>query len=322
MSDERPFVLKWRNSLLARSRQHRLRPSSSSTPSTSVKTRSLHPRFSPCSPATSTRSPSSSSSSPADPNLAFDPGSGWSYFDLTDVLRLHEVERSSVDSDIKLFLKTQLTEIIKNRSNCDFAGDWPSQQNIDALCKKAAGFFIYASTVIKFVSSQYHPPGKRLAVIISLPQDTSHEGKSGVDLLYTQVLQQASNDMGQDFYSHFKLVVGAVLLIFRPLSINTLSDLLGNCGTPSKIYSTLRTLHSLLLIPDSMEDSARIFHKSFPDFLMDPGRCTDQQFFIDPSIYHREILLSCLNVMKGRLKRNICELDDHVLLSEVGDLSI
>jgi len=239
----------------------------------------------------------------------------------TDILKLHEVERSSVDGDIKLFLKAQLTEITKNRSNCNFAGDWPGPQDIDALCKKAAGFFIYASTVIKFVSSQYHPPDERLALIISLPQDTSHEGKSGIDLLYTQVLQKASSNMDQDFYLHFKLVVGAVLLIFHPLSINTLSDLIGKCSTPSRIYSTLRALHSLLLIPNNMGDPVRIFHKSFPDFMKDPGRCTDQRFFIEPSIYHREILLSCLEVMKGRLKRNICQLDDHVFLSKVDDLA-
>jgi len=238
----------------------------------------------------------------------------------TDVLRLHEVERSSVDGDIELFLKTRLTDIVKNRSNCNLAEDWPSPHNIHALCKKAAGFFIYASTVVKFVASDHHPPDERLTLIISLPQDTSHEGKLGIDLLYTQVLQQAFSNVDQDFYSHFKLVVGAVMLTLHPLSINTLSDLLGNCGTPFKIYNTLRTLHSLLLIPDSMEDPVCIFHKSFPDFLMDPGRCTDQQFFIDPSIYHREILLSCLNVMKGRLKRNICELDDHVFLTKVEDL--
>ena len=240
----------------------------------------------------------------------------------TDVLRLHEVEQSSVDSDIKLFLKVQLTETIKNRSNCNLAGGWPSLQDIDTLCKKAAGFFIYASTVIKFVASDHHPPDERLTLITSLPQDTSHEGKTGIDLLYTQVLQQAFSNVDQDFYSHLKLVVAAVLLIFHPLSINTLSDLLGKSGTPSRIYSTLRALHSLLLIPDSMEDPVRIFHKSFPDFITDPGRCTDQRFLIEPSIYHREILLSCLDVMKGRLKRNICQLDDRVFLSEVEDLAI
>ena len=42
-----------------------------------------------------------------------------------------------------------------------------------------------------------------------------------------------------------------------------------------------------LLVPDSMKDPVRIFHKSFPDFLMDSKRCVDHQFFVDPSIYHR-----------------------------------
>jgi len=175
-----------------------------------------------------------------------------------------------VDSDIKLFLKVQLAGIIKNQSNCNIVGDWPSADDIDILCKKAAGFFIYASTVVKFVASQHYPPDERLVLITSLPQDTSYEGKSGIDLLYTQVLEQAFHDVDQDFYLHFRSVVGAVLLVSHPLSINTLSNLLGDCGVPSKIYSALHTLHSLLLVPDSMEDPVRIFHKSFPDFLLHP----------------------------------------------------
>jgi hypothetical protein len=239
----------------------------------------------------------------------------------TDVLQLHEVKPELVNNDIRLFLKTQLTNIIESRSNCNFMEDWPSSQDIDTLCKKAAGFFIYASTVVKFVECQYHPPNERLALITSLPEDTSYEGKSGIDLLYTQVLAQAFHEVDQGFYSHLKLVVGAVVLIFHPLSINALSDLLGNCGTPFRIYNTLRPLHSLLILPDRTEGQARIFHKSFPDFLMDSERCTDHQFFVDPSIYHREILLLCLNVMKARLKRNICNLDDYVVLSDVEDLS-
>ena len=92
----------------------------------------------------------------------------------------------------------------------------------------------------------------------------------------------------------------------------------------SDTSTTLRSLHSLLLVPDPDRtgDPVRVFHKSFPDFLTDPGRCTDPRFFVEPSTYHRDILLSCLKVMKARLKRNICQLDDHVFLEEVGDLSI
>ena len=237
-----------------------------------------------------------------------------------DVLRLHDVKPDLVNSDIKLFLRTKLADIVKNQSNCGLMEDWPRPQDIEILCKKAAGFFIYASTAIKFVASEHHPPDERLALIISLPQDTSHEGRLGVDLLYTQVLEQAFHDVDQDFYSGFKSVLGTVLLVSNPLSINSLTHLLGGCSTPSRVYSTLRTLHSLLLVPDNMEDPVRIFHKSFPDFLMDSGRCTDHRFFIDPSIYHREIMLSCLNVMKRELKKNICRLDDYVFLSEVDNL--
>jgi len=241
----------------------------------------------------------------------------------TDILRLHEVEPSSVDSDIKLFLRAQFIEIAKNRSDCNLAEDWPGPHNVDILCKKAAGFFIYASTVVKFVSSCHHPPNERLALIVSLPLDTSHEGKSGIDLLYTQVLEQAFHDADShdhELYSHLRSVVGAVLLVFHPLSINTLSDLLRNCGTPPKISTSLRTLHSLLLIPDNTEGPVRTFHKSFPDFLTDPKRCTIPKFFVDPSVHHKEILLSCLNVMEDRLKRDICNLDDHGVLSENKDL--
>ena len=241
----------------------------------------------------------------------------------TNVLKLHEVEPSSVDSDIRLFLKMQFVEIAKTRSDCNLMEGWPGPHNIDILCKKAAGFFIYASTVVKFISSPHHPPDESLDLIVSLPQDTSHEGKSGIDLLYTQVLEQAFHGVGShgNTYSRFRSVVGTVVLIFHPLSINTLSDLLRNHGTPSRISSSLRTLHSVLLVPDSTEDPVRIFHKSLPDFLTDPERCINHQFFINPSTHHKEILLSCLNLMKGRLRRNICKLDDNALLSDIQDLS-
>jgi len=238
----------------------------------------------------------------------------------TEVLKLHEVKPDLVDSDIKLFLKTQLTDIIENHSNCNLTEDWPSLGDLEILCKKAAGFFIFASTVIKFVASEYHAPNERLALIISLPEDTSHEGRLGVDLLYTQVLEQAFHNADQELYSYFRSVVGAVILVFNPVSINTLSKLLRACGTPSSIQGTLRVLHSLLRVPDHKEDPVCVFHKSFPDFLVDPRRCTDSRFLIDPSIYHREIVLSCLTLMKVGLKKNICELDDYALLSEVEDL--
>ena len=243
---------------------------------------------------------------------------------ITDVLRLHDVDRCSVDDDIKRFFRNRLGDIAKHRSNHDFTEDWPSSYEIDILCRKAAGLFIYASTVVKFIASPHHLLAERLALVISLPDSTTHVGKSGIDILYTQVLEQAFCDAGPDepeLFSRFKLVVGAVLLVFRPLSKKTISELVKGCGPPPHISNALRSLHSLLLIPGDETNPVGIFHKSFPDFLTDPGRCKDPRFFVDPPVHHIDILFSCLHLMKEKLKKNICRLEGCPTLDEVKDLS-
>jgi len=241
---------------------------------------------------------------------------------ITEVFKLHEVKPEVVDGDIKLFFHTQLTHLAKNRSDCDVAEVWPNSSDIEILCKKAAGFFIYTSTVVKFVALEGNPPAKRLALITSLPESTAEEGKSGVDQLYTKILEHTLHNIHTDNNQHhscFQATVGAVVLIFNPLSIKGLSELLGY--DTSDIRHTIRSLHSLLIVPENTDDPVLTFHKSFPDFLTDPERCKDNRFFVEPAVHHTEILLLCLKLMRERLKKNICNLDDHTVLSEVKDLS-
>ena len=240
---------------------------------------------------------------------------------ITEVFKLHDVTRSLVDHDIKLYLRTRLADIAQSRSDCDFTEDWPNPSDIDVLCRKTAGLFIYASTVVKFVAFRHRTPTEQLERIISLPQNTAFEGRAGVDPLYTQILKQAAADVesvedDKEIYSRFKTVVGAVLLVYNPLSAKALSDLL----TLPNISTSLHSLHSLLLIPENPEDPIHVFHKSFPDFLTDPSRCKDDTFLVKPSVHHTDILLLCLRLLREKLKRNICNLDDYAILSEVNDL--
>ena len=241
---------------------------------------------------------------------------------ITEVLKLHEVKPEAVDRDIELLFRTQLTSLAKNRSDPDLIEDWPSPSEIKVLCKKAAGFFIYASTVVKFIASEDDSPPEQLSLITSLPESTTEEGKSGVDQLYTQILQQAFSGVhpgNSQQYLRFQTVVGAVLLLFNPLPIMDLSDLLG-CRT-QYIHNATRSLHSLLLVPGTTEESIQIFHKSFPDFIMDPSRCEDGKLVVEPAAHHAQILLACLGLMEKKLKRDICNLGDYSILSEVGDIS-
>ena len=240
-----------------------------------------------------------------------------------EVLKLHNIERSLVDEDIRSYLRVHLTNIRNIRSDCEFPEEWPTPYDINILCKKANGLFLYASTVVKFVASKYHLPTERLDFLL-LPSQAAHYER-GIDLLYTQILERAFLDIDpseQEFYSDFRIIVGAVLLVFHPLSSKALSDLLGTCLREADDVSTiLDPLRSLLDVPDNEDDPIRVFHESFSDFLTDPARCKSQRFFVDPSIQHKDILFSCFYLMRERLKKNMCGLDDYAVLSDVEDLS-
>jgi hypothetical protein len=240
---------------------------------------------------------------------------------ITVVLNLHDVERPSVNEDIRLYFRTCLTEVKRRRRGCKFQEEWPSSFDIEVLCNKTAGIFTYASRVIEFIASEHHLPAERLDLILR-SRDAAHE--RWIDFRYSQTLKLAFRDAisaDQELHSQFRIIVGAVLLVFHPLSRKALSDLLGNCGTPSHISTILLPLHSLLDVPDGQDDPIRPFHESFTRFLTDRTRCKDKRFFIDTPALHKVMLFSCLDLMKGRLRKNICDLDDYAVLSEVENLS-
>jgi hypothetical protein len=86
---------------------------------------------------------------------------------LTQVFLLHEVEPSSVDEDIRLYLQEKLTAVAKRRSDFDLSDPWPCDQDLTALTKKSSGLFIFASTLARFIESEHHEPGERLQLIVT-----------------------------------------------------------------------------------------------------------------------------------------------------------
>jgi len=238
---------------------------------------------------------------------------------LTQIFLLHQVESSSVDNDIWLYLTQRLTVIAKQRSDLDLPNPWPCDNEVLALTKKSSGLFIFASTLIRFIESEYHDPNERLQLVLSTASGTMHEGRAGIDSLYSQVLLHAFfNVHEQVVFTNTRRVLGAIVLAFNPLSRKELSAILG--VTPALISTTLRHLHSVILVPVDEIKEIHVFHKSFPDFLQDPQRCTDPRFHIDPTTNHGGMALSSLNLMK-ELKRNLCSLPPFMMNDEVLDLS-
>ena len=237
---------------------------------------------------------------------------------ITQIFLLHEVELSDVNEDIRLFLQEKLTAIAKRRSDFDVSNPWPCDQDLTTLTKKSSGLFIFASTVARFIGSEHHELDERLQLIIMPSDSTIHEGGAGIDPLYTQVLEHAFSGINETtVFSNLRGVLGTVILAFNPLSRKQIEKILG--VSARLITTTLRHLHSVLLVPIEDSKEIRVFHKSFPDFLQDHNRCSNPKFLIDTPTHHGDIALGCLELLK-MLKSNPCDLPDFVMNQDVANL--
>ena len=186
------------------------------------------------------------------------------------------------------------------------------------LTKKSSGLFIFASTLVRFIESEHHDPSERLQLVLSEASGTTHEGREGIDFLYSQVLLLAFSDArGEEVFTNVRRVLGAIVLAFNPLSRRDLSRILGVSRT--LVSTTLRHLHSVILVPADEHKEIRIFHKSFPDFLQDENRCTNHRFRVAPEVHHGDMVLGCLELVK-ELKRNPCSLPPFTMNRDARDL--
>ncbi|KAF9642494.1 hypothetical protein BDM02DRAFT_2077964, partial [Thelephora ganbajun] len=239
----------------------------------------------------------------------------------TDVFVLHEVESSRVDSDIRLFFRHSFSGIADRRGGRD---DWPTEEQLNLLCERAAGLFVYAVATVQFIDRTTKNPEKQLDRLLQLPESTVYEGKvklredMTLDSLYVSILQEAFGDDDPGDDPTVRSVLGAVVLAANPLSPSAISALLG--FDTEDVFPLLSSIHSLLALQEDIDQPVRPFHKSFPDFIVDPARCIDHRFHVSPPNHHVELLIGCLNLMNRTLEKNMCKLPDVVTNSEVPDL--
>ena len=240
--------------------------------------------------------------------------------DSTDVFVLHDVHPTLINNDIRLFLRHELSELAQRRQ----VKGWPSNEHVDILCDRAAGLFVYAVATVKFLDSKTHLPKQRLEVILNLPQCTVPEGKTRfdsrttLDSLYTSILTMAFEEEDGEVDFKVRSTVGTVVLLFYPLPPSGITELIGL--DPDEVTLLFTLLQSLLTLSEDSSQPVKPFHKSFPDFITDPSRCTDTRFCISPKNLHLELTTNCLRVMNDGLEQNVLSLPDYALNSEVKDL--
>ena len=170
---------------------------------------------------------------------------------VTDVFVLHEVESNRVNSDIRLFFRHRFSELAARRRGLD---GWPTEEQLDLVCERAAGLFVYAVATVRFIDHKNNSPKRQLDRLLDSAESSAFEGmtkftaNATLDSLYTSILQEAFGDGYPGDDPKVRSVLGAVILAANPLSPSAIAALLG--FDIEEVSPILSSAHSLLTLQE------------------------------------------------------------------------
>ena len=197
------------------------------------------------------------------------------------------------DGDIRRFLTDKFRQIKDTHRMSGYLDpSWPSVDVLETLVKKSSGQFIYASTVVKYVSSIRHQPADRLNVVLGIrPPRHAREMPFGeLDALYMHIFTAVED------IETVLLILGFHLFPkhdFEPaLGIGELEHFF--LLSKGYIEMLLGDLSSLIAISDFK--GIQLLHASLGDFLLDPAR--SKEFYINLSNTHTVCMQRCFHHIK------------------------
>ena len=196
------------------------------------------------------------------------------------------------DNDIALFLTDKFQEIKStHRLRGYIPPQWPVPDVLNHLVEKSSGQFIYASTVIRYVSSIRHKPTDRLDIVLGIHPPQRDLPFSELDALYMQILGGV-----EDIECVLEILS---FILFNEYSPSTTMVERFLSLQPGDVELHLGDLHSLINVgPDR---SIRVLHASLTDFFVDPTR--SKTFWINRGDRHTAFARQCLQILqcKGEL---------------------
>ncbi|RXW14096.1 hypothetical protein EST38_g11758 [Candolleomyces aberdarensis] len=186
-------------------------------------------------------------------------------------------ERYNPNADIALFLQAKFSEI---RRRYNLSPSWPSPEILVTLLDQASGQFVYAATVIRYLTTSCHgSPHTLLDSVLKVKPSSRTNPFCHLDAFYTHILQSTPNPTLAVIWLW---IIKGEFLGF-PYGLFTFVDhappaflvnLLLQSDDGDAEY-VLGDLHSLIDVPpsDDLETPYRFYHKSLHDFLGSEDRC-------------------------------------------------
>ena len=193
------------------------------------------------------------------------------------------------DDDIRVFLTDNFRQVKDTHPMRHYLDhSWPSVEVLEQLVARSSGQFIYASTVVKYVSSIRHQPADRLNVILGIqPPRHAREMPFGeLNALYMHIFTVVED------IETVLLILGFYLLPelnFSPsMDMGDLEHFfLLNRGDIEMLFGDL----SSLVVISNVKPYIHLLHASLGDFLRDPAR--SKEFYIDLSNIHTTCMHLC-----------------------------
>jgi hypothetical protein len=222
------------------------------------------------------------------------------YFDQSDPVGFatRDVYHYDASNDIQAFIHHRIANSTKAKLL--------PESTTEHLTKGAGGLFIWAQAACQFILNG-HRPRTRLDML--LEGSESAQSSDALDKLYTTTIQASLGDNGDDNVRLMQQCLGAIILCSTrtPLSVSTLSELLGMGMESDVLQSVVDSLGSVLYTDRSQGAAVRVYHPSFADYLSNPSR--SGRFCVDIDRQNAELAEGCLHAMMKGLRFNICSLE-------------
>jgi hypothetical protein len=138
------------------------------------------------------------------------------------VMRLHDLDSAVVRSDIRAYLSRFFTDIVTARTNLALV-NWPAKEDIDVLVDLADVLFVFAATVVRFVSTPRQNPRERLDIMLRRREGSCTSPYHFLDQLYLQVLSASvRSEQYEDEVAmcrKLRIVLGSIVAAQHPLSV-------------------------------------------------------------------------------------------------------
>ncbi|KEP47855.1 vegetative incompatibility protein HET-E-1 [Rhizoctonia solani 123E] len=223
------------------------------------------------------------------------------------ILYLHEIEKSLVQADIKLYLKEELEFMT------------PAEFEIKKLAEHADNLFIYAATAVRYIGSTNRPTNShaRLSTILAAYPESKNT-LSGLDVIYSAILTAAIDheELIHQEQDEIRLVLWTAICACEPVLTSTLSAL---CGLDEHTtMAALESLRSILHVSDRSK-LVTALHVSFPNYMFSLERSGG--FFCDKAAHNQFLAQQCFDIMKSQLRFNIGDIKSSFIPdSEIPDL--